>query len=85
MATQSCLENPRDRGASWAAVNGVAQSQTRLKRLSSSSSGQVRLEDKQMHVVEGVWWARTGPEGQREAQGAPRESGIVELPEKWEL
>ena len=34
----SCLENPRDRGAWWAAVYGVAQSQTRLKRLSSSSS-----------------------------------------------
>ena len=34
----SCLENPRDGGAWWAAVNGVAQSQTRLKRLSSSSS-----------------------------------------------
>ena len=33
----SCLENPRDRGAWWAAVNGVAQSWTRLKRLSSSS------------------------------------------------
>ena len=27
----SCLENPRDRGAWWAAVYGVAQSQTRLK------------------------------------------------------
>ena len=34
----SCLENPRDRGAWWAAVYGVAQSRTRLKRLSSSSS-----------------------------------------------
>ena len=34
----SCLENPRDGGAWWAAVHGVAQSQTRLKRLSSSSS-----------------------------------------------
>ena len=33
----SCLENPRDRGTWWAAVYGVAQSQTRLKRLSSSS------------------------------------------------
>ena len=32
----SCLENPRDRGAWWAAVYGVAQSWTRLKRLSSS-------------------------------------------------
>ena len=34
----SCLENPRDGGAWWAAVYGVAQSQSRLKRLSSSSS-----------------------------------------------
>ena len=33
----SCLENPRDRGAWWAAVYGVAQSWTWLKRLSSSS------------------------------------------------
>ena len=34
----SCLENPRDEGAWWAAVYGVAQSQTRLKRISNSSS-----------------------------------------------
>ena len=34
----SCLENRRDREAWWAAVSGVAQSWTRLKRLSSSSS-----------------------------------------------
>ena len=34
----SCLENPRDGGAPWAAVYGVAQSRTRLKWLSSSSS-----------------------------------------------
>ena len=34
----SCLENPMDRGAWWAAVYGVAQSRTRLKWLSSSSS-----------------------------------------------
>ena len=33
----SCLENPRDGGAWWAAVSGVAQSRTQLKRLSSSS------------------------------------------------
>ena len=33
----SCLENSRDGGALWAAVYGVAQSRTRLKRLSSSS------------------------------------------------
>ena len=34
----SCLENPRDGRAWWAAVCGVTQSWTRLKRLSSSSS-----------------------------------------------
>ena len=34
----SCLENPRDGGAWWAAIYGVTQSQTRLKQLSSSSS-----------------------------------------------
>ena len=33
-----CLENPRDGGAWWAAVYGVTQSRTQLKRLSSSSS-----------------------------------------------
>ena len=39
----SCLENPRDRGAWWAAVYGVAQSRTRLKRLSSSSTDIYRV------------------------------------------
>ena len=34
----SCLENSMDRGVWWAAVYGVAQSRTQLKRLSSSSS-----------------------------------------------
>ena len=34
----SCLENPRDGGAWWAAIDGVTQSQTRLNRLGSSSS-----------------------------------------------
>ena len=30
----SCLENPRDGGAWWAAIYGVTESQTRLKQLS---------------------------------------------------
>ena len=42
----SCLENPRD-GEAWrAAISGVAQSRTRLKRLSSSSSSRF------------TWWLR---------------------------
>ena len=44
----SCLENPRVEEAWWAAVYGVAQSRTRLKRLSSSSSECVGLP----------WWLR---------------------------
>ena len=39
----SCLENPRDGGAWWAAVYGVAQSRTRLKWLSGSSSSSSRV------------------------------------------
>ena len=39
----SCLENPRYRGAWWAAVYGVAQSRAQLKWLSSSSSSSSRL------------------------------------------
>ena len=39
----SCLENPRDGGAWWAAIYGVAQSGTRLKWLSSSSSSSIHL------------------------------------------
>ena len=48
----SCLENPRDRGAWWAAVYGVAQSRTRLKRLSSSSSSKQHIK-KQRHYFAG--------------------------------
>ena len=46
----SCLENPRDGGAWWAALYGVAQSRTWLKRLSSSSSSSRA-------------WGSTGAEG----------------------
>ena len=40
----SCLANPMDGGAWWAAVSGVAQSRTQLKRLSSSSSRMLKEE-----------------------------------------
>ena len=39
MVVVVCLANPRGGGAWWAAIHWVAQSRTRLKRLSSSSSG----------------------------------------------
>ena len=43
----SCLENPGDGGAWWAAIYGVAQSRTQLKRLSSSSSSSNDPDDKE--------------------------------------
>ena len=46
----SCLENPRDRGAWWAAIYGVTQSRTRLKRFSSSSSSS------STSGVNSYWW-----------------------------
>ena len=48
----SCLENPRDGGAWWAAVYGVTQSRTRLKQLSSSSSR------KFFHLWHLVWFSQ---------------------------
>ena len=48
----SCLENPRDWGAWWAAVYGVAQSRTRLKRLSSSRRWK-RKDERERTGIEG--------------------------------
>ena len=53
----SCLENPRDSRAWWAAVYGVAQSRTRLKRLSNSSSSRQHIK-KQRH-----YFVNKGPSG----------------------
>ena len=50
----SCLENPRDGRAWWAAVHGVAQSWTGLKRLgSSSSNGEIDIENRLMVMGRG--------------------------------
>ena len=40
---KNCLENPMDGGGWWATVHGVAKSQTRLKRLSTSSQQPVNI------------------------------------------
>ena len=55
----SCLENPRDGGAWWAAVYGVAQSWTWLKQLSSSSSSKKRKRNKSKLNISKLsyqWW-----------------------------
>ena len=45
----SCLGNLMYRGSRWAAVHGVARSQTRLTRLSSSSTQRRPLDYKTQH------------------------------------
>ena len=56
----SCLENPRDGGAWWAAIYGVAQSQTRLKRLSSSSSSSMII---MLSIFSCACWSSAFPLG----------------------
>ena len=51
----SCLENPRDGGAWWAAVYVVAQSRTRLKWLSSSSSNSIYRTEMYMYICKCVY------------------------------
>ena len=47
----SCLENPRDGRAWWAAIYGVTQSRTRLKWLSSSSRRSKRKDAEQTRLI----------------------------------
>ena len=54
----SCLENPRDGGAWWASVYGVAQSWTRLKWLNSSSSKGVACDEEDSEWGSG--WNKIG-------------------------
>ena len=76
----SCLENPRDRGAWWAAVYGVAQSRTRLMRLSSSSSrtylqNRSRLTDIENRLVR-LPKGQGGKGGINEELGVSRGKGL---------
>ena len=54
----SCLENPRDGGAWWAAVYGVTQSRTRLKCLSSSSSIKLYILFASCFVLKTLSWCK---------------------------
>ena len=61
----SCLENPRDRGAWWAAISGVSQSWTQMKGLSSSSkSSSSRQENEwggyRFVIGQSCWWEGEG-------------------------
>ena len=58
---RSCLENPRDGGAWWAATSGVAQSQTQLKRLSSSNSIVHIFYFKPIFLFKQMLWQKNPP------------------------
>ena len=77
----SCLENPRDGGAWWAAVYAVAQNRTWLKRLSSSSSSEkwsisFCISKQGCHRHQGFWASKgefLNPEGTQEGEKYLRE------------
>ena len=73
----SCLENPRDRGAWWVAVYGVAKSQTRLKWLSKAIGwpwwGLLALHDTVLTLF--PWSPITHWPKTREQAGRPRGEG----------
>jgi len=55
----SCLENPRDGGAWWAAIYGVTQSQTRLKRLQQQQQQHFIQREKGLQAL--VLWFLLSP------------------------
>ena len=73
----SCLENPRDGGAWWAAIYGVAQSQTQLKQLSSHSSI--------TFIRSGPWWL-SGKESSHPCKRCSFDPWIQKIPwrRKWQ-
>ena len=70
----SCLENPRDGGAWWAAIYGVAQSQTRLKRLS-------RNLFKKIGDITGIFHARTSTIKDRNSKDLTK---AEEIKRRWQ-
>ena len=72
----SCLENPRDSGAWWAAVYGVTQSWTELKRLSSSSSWCEELT----HLKRPWCWEGLRAGGEGDDRGW---NGLIASPTQW--
>ena len=70
----SCLENPRDGEAWWAAVYGVTESRTWLKRLSSSSSSSrdsLVAQVKNLHAKRETWVRSLGCEDPEEGMATP--------------
>ena len=84
----SCLENPRDGGAWWAAIYGVAQSRTQLNRLSSSSSQSIVTSASALVLPMNIqsWfplgltgWSPCCPRDSQESSPVPQFEGIDSL------
>ena len=77
----SCLENPRDGGAWWAAVYGVAQSRTWLKRLSSSTPSLWTTSPKLPCLLASNWVQQIGgPWRRSQANGREKVGDVLPLP-----
>ena len=74
----SCLEKPRDGRAWWAAVYGVTQSQTRLKRISSSSSTSRGLRPGAVPWASWWWHCRAMLQAQRCLQSGRGDEAAVD-------
>ena len=88
----SCLENPRDGGAWWAAVYGIAQSRTQLKRLSSSSNPEPDTEPRDPSALEPgltvkeephIIRAQAGRAINMQGHGVPRATEVAFYPLSW--
>ena len=79
----SCLENPRDGGAWWAAVYGVAQSRTQLKRFSSSSSSSNHLYE--LDPDAGKDWRQKEKEVAEDEIDSITDSRDMNLSKHWEI
>ena len=80
----SCLENPRDGGAWWAAIYGVAQSRTRLKRLSSSSNSieweKLEISSRKLEIRRNISCKHENNKGRK--QYGPTEA--VDIKKRWQ-
>ena len=82
----SCLDNPRDSGAWWAAVYGIAQIRTRLKWLSSSSRGsRASLVAQMVKNLPAVWetWVQSLGQEDSQEKGTATHSGILAWRIPW--
>ena len=81
----SCLENPRDGGARWAAVYGVAQSQTWLKWLNSSRSREIGGSDGKVSACNVGDLGSIPGSGRscRDGNGNPLQSSCLENSMDW--